>query len=88
MHQPTELRQVNWFQLDKFKLTDDLLMQKCSKQGEGFLGGKAQSTARQLIGLFFEVGMCNGLEKECHEQLANCRSETDKTPVWDEKEGT
>ena len=55
MHQPTELRQVNWFQLDKFKLTDDLLMQKCSKQGEGFLGGKAQSTA--LIGLFFEVGM-------------------------------
>ena len=57
MHQPTELRRVNWFQLDKFKLTDDLLMQKCSKQGEGFLGGKAQSTARQLIGLFFEVGM-------------------------------
>jgi hypothetical protein len=57
MHQPTELRQVNWFQLDKFKLTDDLLMQKCSKQGEGFLGGKAQSTARQLIGPFFEVGM-------------------------------
>jgi len=53
MHQPTELRQVNWFQLDKFKLTDDLLMQKCSKQGEGFLGGKAQSTARQLIGPFF-----------------------------------
>ena len=53
MHQPTELRQVNWFQLDKFKLTDDLLMQKCSKQGEGFLGGKAQSTARQFDWAFF-----------------------------------
>ena len=55
MHQPTELRQVNWFQLDKFKLTDDLLMQKCSKQ-ERISRGKAQSTAA-AVDWAPEVGM-------------------------------
>ena len=87
MHQPTELRQVNWFQLDKFKLTDDLLMQKCSKLDVLKLNGLCVVAVRYAADSVRPHPFIRDTVLRI-KQLANCRSETDKTPVWDEKEGT